>query len=153
QSLYLDRNLNADLTDDGPPVPGKVEEGGSVSYDLDVMALADGSRHSQFHLSRWKSGEKDDTYALSVKVNERVPMYAGWFGTFWAAAPQAAPVGRLGAPLRPRLMPYNDFSLPASSRNTDARWFRGFPLEPFKPNRDDRRLAVAFVEPGGGDGA
>lgn len=153
QSLYLDRNQNADLTDDGPPLPGKVRDSGSVSYDLDAIALADGSRHSKFQLSRWKAGEKDDTYSLSVMVNERVPMYAGWFGTFWSASPQAAPVVRLGAPLRPRLMTYNEFTAPASSKNPDARWFRGFPLEPFKPNRDDRRLALAFVEPGGGEGA
>jgi hypothetical protein len=152
ESLYLDRNQNGDLTDDGPPVIGKVQ-GTAVSYDLDVIALADGSRHSKFDLSRWKSGDKDDTYALSVMVNERVPMYAGWFGTFVSSSPKTAPVVRMGAPLRPRLMTYNEFTAPASSKNPDARWFRGFPLEPFKPNRDSRRLAVAFVEPGGGEGA
>jgi hypothetical protein len=96
---------------------------------------------------------KDHTYALSVMVNERVPMYAGWFGTFVSSSSQTAPVVRLGAPLRPRLMTYNEFTAVASSKNPDVRWFRGFPLEPFKPNRDRRRLAVAFVEPGGGEGA
>jgi hypothetical protein len=153
QSLYVDRNQNGDLTDDGPPLSGKAKDAESISYGLDAITLTDGSRISKFQLGRWKSEEKDNTYGLSLMANERVPMYAGWFGTFWSESPKTAPVVRLGAPLRPRLMTYNEFTAPASSKNTDARWFRGFPLEPFKPNRDDRRLAVAFVEPGGGEGA
>lgn len=153
QSLYVDRNQNGDLADDGPPLSGKGQNAGSISYDTDVIILTDGSRISKFQMNRWKSGENNNTYGLSVMVNGRGPMYAGWFGTFWSESPQAAPVVRLGAPLRPRLMTYNEFTAPASSKNTDARWFRGFPLEPFKPDRDERRLAVAFVEPGGGEEA
>jgi hypothetical protein len=153
QSLYVDRNQNGDLTDDGPPLSGKGQYAGSISYDTDAITLTDGSRISKFQLNRWKSSEISNTYGLSVMVNERGPVYAGWFGTFWSESPHSATVVRLGAPLRPRLMTYNEFTAPASSENTDARWFRGFPLEPFKPSRDERRLAVAFVEPGGGEGA
>jgi hypothetical protein len=114
KALYIDKNANGDLTDDGPPIePTNVRDLGAYEsaasrwdfdYLLDEITPADGSRHTDFCLRRWNYGGKTDSYGLSLNVNGRMPMYAGWFGTFWAASPEAVPIIHFGGPLEPCLL-------------------------------------------------
>jgi hypothetical protein len=140
-TLYVDKNANGDMTDDGPPIPqSKVRDSVSAKgrvwdcqYVLDEILPADGSRHTKFRLSRWNYGEKEDSYGLSLTVNGR-PMYAGWFGTFWSAVREDVPLLHLAGTLRPQMLLYKEFVVGQ------------------QPS-DYRRLGVAFVNPGSRDGA
>jgi len=58
-------------------------------------------------------------------------MYAGWFGTFWSAKRETAPVIHFGGPFTPRLLREQVFTL--------------------GPGR--RRLSLAFMNAGSGPGA
>src|SRR6185369_10363704 len=53
--LFVDKNANGDLTDDGPPIkPGKVRQLDAnkwdFEYQIDAIAPANGSRHTNFVL-------------------------------------------------------------------------------------------------------
>jgi hypothetical protein len=96
QRLFVDKNANGDLTDDGPPIkPSNVRNIGSNHWDynyfLDAITPTNGSRHTNFQLRRWNYGEDEDSYGLSLSVDGKIPMYAGWFGTFWSAQCETAP--------------------------------------------------------------
>lgn len=80
--LWVDKNANGDLTDDGPPLePGKLRDlGGNrwdFEYSLAAINPANGSRHTDFVLRRWNYNDQADSYGLSLSVNGRMPMYAG----------------------------------------------------------------------------
>jgi hypothetical protein len=134
--LYVDRNGNGDLTDDGPPVrQSKLRVLGPATrydceYDVGVLAPADGSHHTDFNMARWNYGDSQDGYGLSLKVDGVVPMYAGWT-PFWAGKPGDAPMMHFGGPLKPVMLR-----------------LEGRPLGP-----TNTRLSVAFVNAGRGDGA
>lgn len=136
KTLYIDKNGNGDLTDDGPPVdPTNVRDLGKGHWDfdyvLDAITPADGSRHTEFCLRRWNYGQKEDSYGLSLGVYGQMPMYAGWFGTFWAASPQTVPIIHFGDPLEPRIMRRKEFVMGERSA----------------------RLSVGFMNNGLGEGA
>jgi hypothetical protein len=129
--LFVDKNANGDLTDDGPPLEPKDERKlGPGSWDfnylLETIAPADGSRHTSFQLRRWNYGDNEDSYGLSLTLDDHIPMYAGWFGTFWSAKPETAPAIHFGGPLTPKLLRAKEFII------------RG----------PKTRLSVAFVNPG-----
>jgi hypothetical protein len=140
KTLYVDKNGNSDLTDDGPPiVPLDVRQLGSspggrsqwdFHYTLDKITPPDGSRHTAFRLGRWNYGSKDDGYGLSLTVNGQTQMYAGWT-SFWATSPGAAPVIHFGGPLQPRMLRFKEFVIDSGPR----------------------RLSIAFINPGRGQGA
>ncbi len=142
-TLYVDRNANGDLTDDGPPLRPLDErvlstlDSASPRWDFDYVfdkiTPARGSPHTEFRLRRWNYGYEEDHYGLSVTVAGRTPMYAGWFGTFWAASPAEVPIIHFGGPLRPRMLRFKE---------------KAFVVGP-----GFRRLSLAFVNPGGGEGA
>jgi hypothetical protein len=80
--LFVDKNANGDLTDDGPPIePGKVRDLGAAHWDFeysfDAITPDNGSRHTNFVLRRWNYGETEDSYGLSLSVDGKMPMYAG----------------------------------------------------------------------------
>ena len=107
--LFVDRNANGDMTDDGPPIqPGKVRNLGDghrdFEYSLDAITPSNGSRHTNFVLRRWNYGEAEDSYGLSLSVNGQMPMYAGWFGTFWSTNRETAPIVHFGGPFTPKLL-------------------------------------------------
>jgi hypothetical protein len=133
--LYVDKNANGDLTDDGPPVaqthlrhmgPGRYD----CDYLVDSITPAGGGRHTELRLARWNYGDKEDRYGLFLKLDGKTPMYAGWT-SFWAARPDEAPVMHFGGPLRPTLLRLTERAL--------------------GPEFD--RLSVAFVNDGRGRGA
>jgi hypothetical protein len=142
--LFVDKNANGDLTDDGPPIePSKFRKldgnqydfsGGSrwdFEYALDAITPTNGSSHTNFVLRRWNYRDKTDSYGLSLSVNGRMPMYAGWFGTFWAAKPEDAPVIHFGGPFTPELLRRDEFTI----------------------GERGERLSLCFFNPGSGPGA
>jgi hypothetical protein len=153
KTLYVDRNANGDLTDDGPPLqPTDFRDLGSFSdgpprwdyaYVLDEIKPANAPALTKFRLRRWNYGEKQqDSYGLSVTLHDDtlgktssdhsagrptakssaglaaadaqpnddgIPMYAGWFGTFWANSPAKASLIHFGGPIEPRLLREKEF--------------------------------------------
>ena len=99
-------------------------------YIADAITPANGPKHTKFRLRRWNYGDKEDSYGLSITLQRRTPMYAGWFSTFWAASPEAVPVIHFGGPLKPQILRFKEFAIGAGPR----------------------RLSIAFINPGrGGD--
>jgi hypothetical protein len=133
--LFVDKNANGDLTDDGPPLqPSDVrtDSGGSdFSYLLETIAPEDGSKHTKFKLRRWNYKDPTDSYGLSLTLDDQVPMYAGWFGTFWSASSKTAPAIHFGGPLTPRMLRSKEFTV----------------------GEKNERLSLAFINPGSQDGA
>jgi hypothetical protein len=134
--LFVDKNANGDLTDDGPPIqPSNVRNlgkgQGAFNYLLDTITPANGSRHTGFDLRRWNYGEKEESYGLSLSVEGRLPMYAGWFGTFWSPKRETAPIIHFGGALTPGLLRSKEFTL--------------------EPGR--RRLSLGLMNHGSGPGA
>lgn len=117
--LFVDKNANGDLTDDGPPIEPvsirKVGNGWDFDYLLDAITSGDDARHTAFHLRRWNYGEKEDSYGLSLTVNGQLPVYAGWFGTFWSADRETAPVIHFGGAFTPHLLRSKQFVIGSKS--------------------------------------
>lgn len=112
--LFVDKNANGDLTDDGPPIePSNVRNLDAQKWDsdylLDAITPTNGSRHTHFDLRHWNSGTNEDSYGLSLTVGDQLPLYAGWFGTFWSTNRETAPVLHFGGPFTPKLMRRKDF--------------------------------------------
>jgi hypothetical protein len=61
-------------------------------------------------------------------------MYAGWFGTFWSASKESAPLIHLGGALHPELLIHQDFVIG-------------------RKESDPRELAINFINSGSGKGA
>jgi len=112
--LFVDRNANGDLTDDGPPIEqSDLQRLGTNSWDCNYLLTAitpgDGVFHTAFNLRRWNYGHEEDTYGLSLTVDGKLPLYAGWFGTFWSTNRGTAPVIHFGGPFTPKLLRSKEF--------------------------------------------
>ena len=134
--LFVDKNANGDMTDDGPPIePSHVRDLGANRWDfeymLDAITPANRSRQTSFVLRRWNYGEKEDSYGLSLSVDGQMPMYAGWFGTFWSTNRATAPVMHFGGPFTPKLLRRREFTI----------------------GETQQRLSLCFLNPGSGAGA
>jgi hypothetical protein len=140
KALYVDRNGNGDLTDDGPPVkPTNVRSLGHLpngdpkwdfDYVLDEIEPGVDSRHTEFRLARWNYGDGQDEYGLHLRLNGATPMYAGWT-PFWGKSAKEAPLIHFGGPLQLRMLRFKEFVLSPGTG----------------------RLSLAFVNPGQGEGA
>ena len=139
KTLYVDKNANGDLTDDGPPItPTNVKEWmleGTARYQfeyvLDEITPVGGAKHTDFSLHRWNYGEKEDTYGLLATLEGQTPMYAGWFSTFWAVSPETVPIIHFGGPMQLKRLRTKEFVIGAGAT----------------------RLSIAFMNPGRGEGA
>ena len=134
--LFVDKNANGDLTDDGPPIePSNVRHLDANRWDfeyvLDVITPTNGSRHTNFVLRRWNYEDKEDSYGLSLSVGGQMPMYAGWFGTFWSTNREKAPVIHFGGPFTPKLLRRKVFTI----------------------GEKQQRLSLCFINHGSGAGA
>jgi hypothetical protein len=126
--LFVDKNANGDLTDDGNPLePTDIRgDGGNrkdFSYKLDAICPADGSRHTHFQLRRWNYGEDRDSYGLSLRVGDKMPMYAGWFGTFWSDSHTTAPIIRFAGPFKPVMLRRDFFEIGESKQRLSLGLF------------------------------
>jgi hypothetical protein len=101
KTLYVDKNGNGDLTDDGPPIAQTNTSSRSSEYMFDEITPVDGPRHTNFRLSRWNYGETEDSYGLALTLGGTTPMYSGWFGPFWGSTSETAQVFHFGGPLTP----------------------------------------------------
>src|SRR5581483_6053202 len=134
--LFVDKNANGDLTDDGPPIePGNIRHLDANQWDfkykLDAITPTNGSRHTGFVLTRWNYNDKEDSYGLLLTVDGQMPMYAGWFGTFWSTNRETAPVIHFSGPFTPRLLRRKEFTI----------------------GETHQRLSLCFLNPGSGPGA
>jgi len=115
--LFVDRNGNGDLTDDGPatvPSDERIDRDGGrwdFAYKVGELLLHDKSLHTDLVLRRWNLGEDHDSYGLSIKFEDQVPMYAGWFLTFWSETPENVPIIHFGGALQPRLLGDKTFQI------------------------------------------
>lgn len=114
--LFVDKNANGDLTDDGPPIqPSDIRNMDATHWDfkyvLDAITPANGPRSTNFVLWRWNYNDPEDEYGLLLSVNGRMPMYAGWFGTFWSTNRETAPVIHFGGPFKPTLLRRKNFPI------------------------------------------
>jgi len=139
ETLYVDRNANGDLTDDGPPIRAskvrqlrlaKASNSWDFDYVLDKITPPVGSPHTKFRMARWNYGDESDSYGISLELDGKIPMYAGWFGSFWGDAPEKAPIIHFGGALTPRTLREKVFVVDSGQR----------------------RLSIAFTNPGLGDG-
>ena len=105
--------------------------GWDFEYLLAAITPTNGSQHTNFVLRRWNYGEKEDSYGLSLSVDGEMPMYAGWFGTFWSTNRETAPVMHFGGPFTPKLLRRKDFTI----------------------GETQQRLSLCFLNPGSGAGA
>ena len=165
RTLYVDRNANGDLTDDGPPLdPTEVRDLGSLAggprrwdydYVLDEIKPATGPAQTKFRLARWNYGEKEDSYGLSVTLHD-----------------DKHAVGKTGSDLSPGSAA-PDARAPDDGISMYAGWFGtlwadspakasvihfGGPIEPrllrekeFVLDSGVRRLSVCLITPGVGD--
>lgn len=105
RTLYVDRNGNGDLTDDGPPIPPSDERQlGTSGWDYDYVVgdleFPDGTQHAELKLMRWSYDHSEDGTGVSVTVNDVTPMYAGW-SPLWSKSPEEARIIHFGGPLEP----------------------------------------------------
>jgi hypothetical protein len=115
--LYIDKNGNRDLTDDGPPTIASEKRFLDKSrWDRKFFAkgwqASASSEIQDFALSQWNYSDPQDQYGLSLKLDGKVPMYAGWTSLLSPSAAEA-PVIHFGGPLTPRLLRYKEFVLGA----------------------------------------
>lgn len=139
KQLYVDRNGNRDLTDDGPPISATNERhlffadagpSWDMDYLLDVFTLPDGTRQTNFRLAHWNYGDPEDKYGLALTLDGEIPMYSGWVPLL-KESPEDAPVIHFGAPVAPRMLRYKEFV----------------------PGTTPSRFSIGFFAPGLGDGA
>jgi hypothetical protein len=107
--LFVDRNANSDLTDDGPPVPAIDERELATTdfttkepitlrdcdYEAGKISPGDGSSHTDLKVMRWQFGSKPVQHGVLLKVDGRVPVYSGW-GHVFATSPKEAPIMHFG---------------------------------------------------------
>jgi hypothetical protein len=127
--LFVDKNANGDLTDDGSPIqPSKVRNLDAKRWDfeyaLDAIRPANGARHTNFVLRRWNYNDPQDSYGLSLSVDGQMPMYAGWFGTFWSTNRETAPVIHFAGPFKPTLLRRKEFVLGEKGERLSLGFFR-----------------------------
>ena len=134
--LFVDKNANGDMTDDGPPIePSNVRHLDAnrwdFEYSLAAITPANGPYSTNFVLRRWNYADKEDSYGLSLSVDGQMPMYAGWFGTFWSTNHESAPVMHFGGPFTPQVLRRKEFTI----------------------GETHQRLSLCFINPGSGPGA
>jgi hypothetical protein len=109
----VDKNANRDLTDDGSPIAATKKrvldpKSWDRNYLFDSWKLPDGAEVRDFNLRNWNYNDPEDQYGLSLTVDGKVPMYAGW-NSVLATSPQEAPVIHFGGPVEPRILRSNEF--------------------------------------------
>jgi hypothetical protein len=134
--LFVDKNANGDMTDDGPPIePSNVRHLDANRWDFEYLLAAitpaNRTRSTNFVLRRWNYADQKDSYGLSLSVGGQMPMYAGWFGTFWSTNRETVPVIHFGGPFTPKLLRRKEFTI----------------------GEAHQRLSLCFINPGSGPGA
>ncbi|MBS0260551.1 MAG: hypothetical protein JSS02_01235 [Planctomycetes bacterium] len=179
KTLYIDRNANGDLTDDGPPLQptnsrnlGKGPTGSQnwdFDYVLDRIEPLAGPAQTKFRLARWNYGDPEDRYGLSVTLHDDPPADTLKRTKVSATSPSAQP--KTAAEVAANSFPDEGIAmyagwfdkLWASSPETASILHFGGPIEPrllrlsegqgpeFIVDSGVRRLSVCLVTPGLGE--
>jgi hypothetical protein len=112
-------------------LPGGSSDRWQCEYTLDEITTPDGAKHTAFTLHRWNYHDPEDQFGLSLKLNGKIPMYAGWFVSFWNPTPADTSIIHFGGALQPKMLRYREFVVDSGVR----------------------RLSIAFINPGRGNGA
>jgi hypothetical protein len=160
KTLYVDRNANGDLTDDGPPLqPSEVRNLGPSRWDfdyvLDEIKPVTGPAQTKFRLARWNYGKTQDSYGLSVTLHDEQPSRGKTASDPAASSAAAAPsTADGGIPMYAGWFGTLWADAPAQASIIHF----GGPLEPrllrekeFVVDSGIRRLSVCLITPGLGD--
>jgi len=142
--LFVDRNANGDLTDDGEPTLSTDErelqttdletkqpttlndwdyEAGDIKTDTD-------EKHTKLHVMRWQFGSQPVNHGVLLNVGGKVPTYSGWSKVF-ADKPDDAPIMHFGGEYNVKPLRNKELGL----------------------DKPPSRFSIGFFSPGVGDGS
>jgi hypothetical protein len=126
ETLYVDRNMNGDLTDAGesfqPTKKRELSEYSDRKYPIGDLTPPDGSRpHRTFEVTWYQVKGEPGSYVLSVDVGGERPQYAGW-GDVFARRRDQAPVIHFGGPVRPQRIRHRTLSLTDPKQELSIRF-------------------------------
>jgi hypothetical protein len=107
--LYIDRNANGDLTDDGEPIAAteerelhttdlKTNEPTTLhdwDYEAGDLKMPSGEEHTKLKVMRWQFGKQPVQHGILLHLNGKVPQYSGW-GHVFVETPEKAPIMYFG---------------------------------------------------------
>jgi hypothetical protein len=111
ERLYVDRNCNGDLTDDGPPAELKDKATDPASFEIVDVSPDSGRTVYKFDVALWERPSVRRAGAGSEPFNQSVHVTfpdGRWYGAWgdhlkpltFAASPEGAPALHFGGPLR-----------------------------------------------------
>jgi hypothetical protein len=105
ERLYVDRNCNGDLTDDGPPAELMDKASNPGSFEIVEVSPDRGRTAYKFDVALWGGGAGGEPFNQSVHVTFPDGRWFGAWGDhlsplMFAASPKDAPVLHFGGPLR-----------------------------------------------------
>jgi hypothetical protein len=111
ERLYIDRNCNGDLTDDGPPAELKDKNSDPASFEILDVSPDGGKSVYKFDIALWGRPSLRRASPLGEPFNQSIHVTfpdGRWFGAWgdhlsplmFAAAAKDAPVLHFGGPLR-----------------------------------------------------
>ena len=127
ETLYVDRNANGDLTEQGealqPTKKQKLSGYRDAQYETVKIVPADGSStHTEFKIGYYQSDGKPVHHFIKVKVNGKQQQFAGWRPIF-SDAQQAAEIFHFGGEFAPRPLRKKQLSLTGDGQELHLSWF------------------------------
>ena len=134
--LFVDKNANGDLTDDGPPIePSNVRDLGANRWDfeylLDAITPTNGSRQLILFCDAGITAKKKIATDCRFPSTVKCPCMPAGSALFGPRTARQAPVIHFGGPFTPRLLRRNQFTI----------------------GETQQRLSLCFINPGSGAGA
>ncbi len=126
-TLYVDRNANGDLTEEGealqPTDKRKLSNYRDAKYETIEIVPANGqAKHTDLMISRYRSGKKGMKYVIKVKVDGKLQQMAGWREIF-SNSPKTAHVFHFGGKLAPRPLREKKLSLTEKKQELHLCWY------------------------------
>jgi hypothetical protein len=133
-TIYVDRNANADLTEPGESVTpierrefmtvedGKPSPYRELKYNIgDLAPTGRNTKHTRLELTQFQTGDKPAEFVLSLFVNDTTKQYAGWTALFRESRELAAIV-HFGGPMIAQPIRYKSISLKAANPELHMRF-------------------------------
>ena len=124
ETIYVDRNANGDLTDDGETLlPQSGSGSGNRHYEKTDLVPADGlQEHTQFTIGCYQTNEKKIHHFIKVKVNGEIQQYAGWRPIF-SNSPESAKILQFGGKFAPQPLRKHQLSLTEDDQELHLSFF------------------------------